>query len=401
MKMATKHEILQDHLKEWLACKGDKKIRGAFNTLMAKMVKMHKNSISRTMKWLQLKAKEIKKGKKGQKVTNGKKRGRSILYGADVQAALYDIWDTMMRPCGEIMHSAIKTYVKAFIQDKSWKHDDSATGKLCAMSMGTLKNRIKKLREKHETKKGRSATVSSPLKGMIPIRKSHTWQLLPPGYVQMDTVVHCGDMLTIDVIYSLGIVDFRTYWIEYNAQWNKGQEATAESFEVIEKRVPFPLKEAHPDTGNEFINYHFHALATKKGIELTRSEPYKKNDNMCIEERNGNIPRKYLGYVRLDDKNMVKPASEILRVACLIHNHFIPVRRMIDKVRIGARWKRTFEKVAKTPYERVIEHPDVSEEDKIKLRAAHEVLNPIALKRELDMHTETLSCMVRKRNQKI
>lgn len=391
MNMVTKHKVLQAHLKEWLAEKGDKKKRGELGRRLAAAVRLHPKSISRSMKRIQLKKSS----------DTGKKRGRSLYYDKEVDAALYDIWDAMERPCAEIMHPAVSNYINAFLEEKSWDHGDVATGKLRAMSMGTLKNRITSMREKYDRVRGKSATVSSPLKGMIPIRKSHTWHSLPPGYSQIDTVVHCGDLLTDDVVYSVGAVDFRTYWIEYTAQWNKGQEATWVSFEEIENRSPIHTKEAHPDTGNEFINYHFYEFATEKGIGLSRSEPYKKNDNMCIEERNGSIARKYLGYTRLDDPKMVPVAKEILRLACLLHNHFIPVRRMTDKVRINGEWKRAFEKTAKTPYDRFMEHSEIPKKDKDKLRAVHDSLNPLAVKRELDAARKKLSDMVQKRNCRV
>jgi hypothetical protein len=123
---------------------------------------------------------------------------------------------------------------------------------------------------------------------------------------------------------------------------------------------------------------------------MTRSEPLKKNDNMCIEERNDNVARRHLGYERLDDSSLVPYASEILRIACLLNNHFHPVRRMTSKVRVGAKWKRTFEKKAKTPYQRVLERDDVSDAIKEKLRAEHITLNPLALKRDLDRLKEVL-----------
>jgi transposase InsO family protein len=308
-----------------------------------------------------------------------------VYYGADVDAALFKIWDTMDHPCAENMHPAIREYITYFTAERDWPFDDVTTGKICAVSVGTLKRKIKRLRKKHDLPRGRSATVSSPLKGMIPIRKSHTWQHLPPGYVQTDTVVHCGDLLTGDVVYSLGCVDFATYWSEYTAQWNKGKEATCESLELVRTRFPFPIQELHPDSGDEFINYHVHAWSKKRGIEMTRSEPYKKNDNMCIEERNNSLARKHLGYARLDAIEFVPLAQEIPRVACLLHNHFRPVRRMISKVRIGAKWKRTFEKKAQTPYQRMLEHAAVSEENKDALRIVHETLNPLELKRQLDI----------------
>jgi len=171
---------------------------------------------------------------------------------------------------------------------------------------------------------------------------------------------------------------------------------TLESLKIIRKRLPFELRELHPDTGNEFINYHVHNWATKEKINITRSEPYKKNDNMCIEERNNSIARKHLGYVRMDDISLITTSREILRVACLLHNHFRPVRRVVSKIREGAKWKRKFEKVAKTPYERVLEHDKVSNKDKEELREAHTELNPLALKKELDILKTNLSREIEK-----
>ena len=379
MNMATKHTVLADHLKEWLSCRGDREKRGALTKELSKMLKVHKKSVGRTMKRLQL-----------QYPHTEEKRGRSTYYTKDVDASLCKVWDVMDHPCAENMHSAISEYVTYFVEENDWSFTDDVTGRLSAMSLATMKRRIASFRTKRGLGRGRSATVSSPLKGMIPIRKSHTWAELPPGYAQTDSVVHCGDLLTGDVLYSVGCVDFATYWSEYKAQWNKGKEATCDSLQMVRVRIPFALCELHPDTGNEFINYHVHAWATKEGIAMTRSEPYKKNDSMCIEERNNSIVRKHLGYARYDDASLVPLASDILRIACLLHNHFRPVRRMLSKVRIDSQWKRTFEKTSRTPYQRVLEHASITETEKSTLRVVHSKLNPLALKRELDMLKEKL-----------
>lgn len=374
MNMATKHGVLQAHLTEWLACKGKRKKRGMLIKQLSQSLHMHEKSISRSMKRLQMRSR-----------TTTKNRGRSEIYGADVDAALVQVWEAMGCPCAENMPStSIDEYVSYFIAANDWGCGDAVTNKLLRMSEGTKKLRIASFRKKKGMLRGRSTTVSSPLKGMIPIRKSHTWQYLPAGFVQTDSVAHCGDLLTGDVVYSIGCVDFATYWSEYTAQWNKGQEATRQSLQAIQERFPFGWKELHPDTGNEFINYHVHRWSKDAGIEMTRSEPYKKNDNMCIEERNNSIARKHLGYTRLDDRSFVLLASEILRIACLLHNHFRPVRRMVSKIRIGAKWKRTFEKQSRTPYQRVLESTDVPEEAKLQLRTCHAKLNPLELKQQLD-----------------
>lgn len=336
--------------------------------------------MGRSMRRLQMKSK-----------TKSECRGRPEEYGADVTAALVVVWEAMEYPCAENMtRESIDEYVAYFMKAHTWSFNDRATDALLAMSEATRKRRIAKLRKKRGMLKGRSATVSSPLKGMIPIRKSHTWVDLPPGYLQTDSVVHCGDRLTGDVLYSVGCVDFASYWSEYTAQWNKGDSATRASLMTLRKRFLFPWKELHPDTGNEFINYLVHRWATEEKIEMTRSEPYKKNDNMCIEERNNSIARRHLGYARLDDASLVPVASEILRIACLMNNHFRPVRRLVSKVRIGAKWKRTFEKKAKTPYQRILERTDISKTIKKNLRDHHITLNPLELKKQLDILKEEL-----------
>ena len=278
----------------------------------------------------------------------------------------------------------IKEYVEWFKKDSMWSYSDDTTEKLLKMSLGTLKKRIGRLKKKYKIGKGRSSTLSSPLKDMIPIRKSDSWQGLPPGYTQVNSVAHTGDRLTSDIVYSVGFVDFATYWSEYKTQWNKGQIATQKSLDVLRNRLPFPLIELHPCAGTEFINYHVKDWADRNGIAMTRSEPYKKNDNMCIEERNGFIVRKHLGYVRFDDEALVDITSEILRIACLLHNHFKAVRRLVKKEKIDGKWKKELESVAMTPYQRVIESKHIAKEYKDKLKKEHEKLNPLQLKRELD-----------------
>lgn len=385
MKMVTKHEVLQAHLKEWLACKDNKKKRGVLNKQLAKSVQMHIKSISRSMKKLQLTAKHTKK-----------RGGRPRTYTAEVDAAIYILWEEMERPCAEVMKPAIFEYVGFLIQHRKWVFSDLVEPLVCSMSESTLRRRVAGLREKHDTVRGKSSTRRSTMMALIPIRKSHTWQGLSPGHTQTDTVVHCGDMLSGDLIFSLGLVDYATYWAEYTVQWNKGQKATWESLETTSARFPFPILEMHPDSGTEFINAHVHTHATQKGIALTRSEPNRKNDNMCIEERNNNLARRHLGYVRLDNIKLVPLAAEVMRLACVMHNHFRPVRRMISKTRVGSKWVRKYEKTAKTAYTRVLESEHVTEEDKKKLRDLHSTLDPITLRIELNAAKDKLQREVMK-----
>lgn len=389
MNMATKHEILQEHLQAWLKTKGNKVERGRLAELLVKATKLHPKSIGRSMTTLQLRS----------TMRPAKRRGRPRYYDKAVDAAISEVWESMEYPCAEVMHPMISTYVDSYERSGQWRHSDEATGKLRAVSLGTLKDRIGTLREKAGITRGYSSTTPSAVQLLIPIRKSHTWHTLPPGYGQTDTVAHCGDLLSGDIIYSLGIVDYFTYWTEYATQWNKGQEATRDSLESLTSRFPFSLCELHPDTGSEYINNHVYRWTQTVGIAMTRSEPYKKNDNMCIEERNNTIPRRHLGYARLDDQSLVVLTSKILQVACQIHNHFRPVRRMIQKERKGAKWHRVYERVATTPYERALKASTVSKAKKAKLRQEHKALDPLRLQSELAKLKKELEIKLSKLNK--
>jgi hypothetical protein len=148
--------------------------------------------------------------------------------------------------------------------------------------------------------------------------------------------------------------------------------------------LPFAWLGAHPDSGGEFINWAAKEWCDAEKITLSRSEPGKKNDNMYVEERNGHVVRRYLGYIRLDDRDIVPLVNEFYDVLALYLNHFIPVRRTLAKKRMGAKYRRAFEKRAKTPYTRTLEHQNVPKSVKEALKREHASLNPLLLKRRLD-----------------
>ncbi|MFH1620996.1 MAG: hypothetical protein ABIB04_02835 [Patescibacteria group bacterium] len=370
--MATKKDIVRTHLDEWMRARKDWKRRAEITKHVAFVTGMHPKSVPRAFKREQMRDHGKISG-----------RGRPIVYGSDVTAALKDIWDAANSPCGEILHPIIREYVEILRRDGMWSHLPSVTDKLLAMKEHTVRRRVGSLRKKYSIRKGLGSTKPSALKSIIPIFKG-PWKDLPPGNGQLDTVAHCGDTLLGDFIYTLNCTDIATYWIIPRAQWNKGQHATVENMRYVKAHLPFPWLMGHPDTGSEFINWVAKEWFEKEGIKLTRSEPGKKNDNMCVEERNGHVVRKYLRYVRLDVQEIVPIMNEMYHELGLYLNHFMPVRRTIEKIRIGAKYRRTYEKVAQTPYRRAMAHAAISEETKRQLHAEHETLNPLRLKQNID-----------------
>jgi len=314
-------------------------------------------------------------------------RGRPRYYTPDCIAALKEVWEIGAEACGENLHSQVNEYIDIQIRERAWKHDDAATFKLRKMSMGSAKKYVGKFVRTRRSFGGKGTTQKSSVISMVPIRMDG-WDTAETGVTQVDTVAHCGAANVGDFVFTTNGTDVATLWGSRRAQWQKGQEATKASLEAMRASSPFPWTEVHPDSGSEFVNAHCCAYAAATNLRMTRSRPYHKNDNCFVEERNGHVVRAYVGYERLDVRKTVDALNDLYNVLTPYLNHFIASRRIVSKERIGARWKVTREKVAKTPYQRVLERDDVSEDVKNKLRAEHATLNPATMKKEIDRLTK-------------
>jgi len=372
MNMITKNNIYKEHLKKWLNARKDKKARGEIIKHICFVSGVHPKSVPRSFRRIQM-----------SEAGNTDRRGRQEYYTPDAIAALKYVWDTASEPCAENLQGILSDYVKIFIRDGAWKYSEEATKKLLLMSLGTMKKRVAKFTRKSFISRGKSATCPGSIHALIPIRRGD-WDTAALGTEQIDTVAHCGNSLLGDFIYTVNSTDVPTLWGSRRAQWNKGKIATVANMEYIENDLPFKTVEWHPDSGSEFINWHCHGWCEQRGAKLTRSRPNRKNDNCFVEERNGHIVRRWVGYARLDAREVVDALNAVYDVLTPYLNHFAASRRTVSKERIGARWKVTREKRSKTPYERVLERSDIDEGVKTKLRQEHKKLNPLEMKNEID-----------------
>lgn len=387
MTMETKNEIFERYKEEYFKVRiqknGGRRRCGEILDIVCDVSKMTRKAAIRKFRRLQNKDS-----------CEEEKRGRSVYYTADVTAALKDVWDASNGLCGELLHPIISEYMNIFKRDDTWNHSDEATGKLLAMSERTVKRRVHEFEKTKRKGQGFSSTTPSNVKTIIPVFMG-PWKDMDPGHEQIDTVVHCGTTLKGDMVYTLNSTDVATYWNLLGAQWNKGEEATILNRKQLRARLPFEHLHDHSDTGSEFINWTTVKWNDETNVKLTRSRPNKKNDNCFVEERNGHIVRKYVGYIRLDCIEAVEALNNLFKVLNLYTNHFIPSRRTIENMRVGAKYKRTFEK-AFSPYQRVQAHSKISEDVKEKLRMEHATLNPAVLLKEIGRLRKVLYDVQRK-----
>lgn len=123
-------------------------------------------------------------------------------------------------------------------------------------------------------------------------------------------------------------------------------------------------------------------------IEVTRSRAYKKNDQAFVEQKNGAVVRRLVGYGRFDGIETTRVLERLYAASRLHTNFFQPSFKVKDKRREGAKVIKRYN-VPATPYARALAHPKLSKAVKRRLRELYRTLDPVALLAEMrDAQTE-------------
>lgn len=204
-----------------------------------------------------------------------------------------------------------------------------------------------------------------------------------PGFVEVDLVAHCGESTHGEYLNSLTMTDISTTWTECFALRNRSQQTVSQAIKQARTRLPFALLGIDSDNGTEFINAHLFNYCKQEHITFTRSRPYKKNDQAHVEQKNWSIVRQVIGYDRYEGEVACEALAALYEVVRLYTNFFQPSMKLLSKERLGSKVKKTYEE-AKTPYQRVLASPQVSEEVKDALRKLYLTLNPVVLLRQIE-----------------
>lgn len=368
MTMATKQEIFQEKLEVYL--QASKEEKGRVLDAVCSVTGAHRKAAIRRFRTLQRKDE-----------SQPERRGRKKTYDHRITAPVKELWDLTGRICAERLHPMIPEYVRILSRDDMWQHDATTTALLLDASCATVKRRIGSF-VRIKKGGGRGTTKPSDLKEIIPIRRG-PWENPLPGNGEVDTVAHCGSTIAGDFAYTVQYTDVATIWTCLASQWQKGEEATCKSMERIEVRLPFTLRGIDPDSGSEFINWHLKGWCDRRGVVMTRTRPYMKNDHARIEQKNYQNVRHVVGYTRFDDHRHVRVLNELYDVLEDYLNFFVPSMKCVRKERVQSKTIRRYDR-AQTAYERVLAHPDISLEVKEKLREKYATLNPKILKQKCD-----------------
>jgi hypothetical protein len=137
------------------------------------------------------------------------------------------------------------------------------------------------------------------------------------------------------------------------------------------------------------VNDQLWRYCEQEHVTFTRCRAGRKNDNPFVEGKNWSVVRRLVGYGRFDTQPQVNQLNELYGVYRLYINHFLPVTKLQQKVRVGSRVKKIYD-APKTPYQRVLDSTEVSPSVKAKLRAEHVTLDVVKLKKQIDQMSDIL-----------
>ena len=272
-------------------------------------------------------------------------------------------------------------------------------GKSCVRISASSIDRLLTAERRKWMLRGRSGTKpGSLLKHQIPIRTFADWNEKQAGFVEIDLVGHDGGDSSSDYCQTLDVTDVASGWTETEAVINKAQVWVFDALKSIRAHQPFPLHGIDSDNGSEFINNHLLRYCLQEKITFTRGRSGKKNDGCFVEQKNYSVVRRAVGYARYDSATQLHLLNELYGHLRLYTNYFQPVMKLLSKERNGARVKKKYDK-PKTPYQRLMDMPDISPKIKQRLKSEYVTLNPAQLKREITRLQERLFKTVARRQR--
>ena len=320
-----------------------------------------------------------------------KKKGRASVYQTeDILAPLKRIWLAANLPCSKRLKAVLQLWLPGYAQQYGALTEEVART-ILAISSSSIDRLLKPVRVKY---KGRGRSTTKPgtlLRKQIPI-KTNQWDESRPGFLEADTVAHCGTSMAGMFAFTIDCVDIATGWTEQRAVWGKGETAVVEQIKDIEISLPFLLQGFDSDNGSEFLNHHLlrHFTERKQAVQFTRSRAYHKDDNAHIEQKNWTHVRQWLGYHRFGNPEIVPLLNKLYKSEWrLFHNFFCPSVKLIEKQRIASKTIKRYDK-PKTPYQRIMESPDITDEVKKKLTDLFETLNPFLLRKAMEKRLKVI-----------
>jgi hypothetical protein len=307
-------------------------------------------------------------------------RHRPRLYDEAVRQALIVLWEASDRVCGKRLKALLPVLLPALERHEHLRVDPAIRAKLTAISAATVDRLLREVRA--ASSRGRAGRAPTALRRSVPIRTFADWDDPPPGYMEMDLVAHSGETAAGSYVHTLSLTDLFSGWTECVPLLVRDSALVIEAAEALRGSLPFMLRGLDVDNGSEFLNDALVRYCATHDIEFTRSRPYHKNDQAWIEQKNGAVVRRLVGYRRFEGMAAVEAFSRLYAASRLFVNFFQPSFKLKEKRRLGSRVVKRYH-APETPCGRLLASSAISEQVKSQLRDIAGTLDPLQLLDEI------------------
>jgi hypothetical protein len=290
-------------------------------------------------------------------------------------------------PCAERLQPNLLWMARHLVEHRELVVSPHVLEKLDQISVSTVQRRLKNLIVERKLPR-RRAEEANRWRREVPARRI-AWNEQEPGHFEVDLVHHCGISSSGQYVHTLQMVDVATGWSERVAVFGRSYLAMQDGFERILARLPFRVKEIHPDNGSEFFNDHMMTFwyGLSHNLQFSRSRPWHKNDNRFVEQKNDTLVRAYLGYRRLDTVEHTNLLNHLYDLMWIYHNFFQPVMRLKEKSSTPSPSNyfhivRRFDQ-ARTPMDRLCQTKALDECAIIQLTHLRSQINPLRLREQI------------------
>jgi len=313
-------------------------------------------------------------------VRGRQRRQRSSIYDEAARAALIVLWEASDRVCGKRLKALVPILLPALERNGHLKLNQAIRTKVQSMSAATMDRLLRTPRSATRIRKTRR--VEPEPRRRIKMRTFADWNEPSPGCMEMDLVAHCGPVNRGSYIHSLVLTDIASGWTEAAPILVRESTMVVETLERLRAGLPFALRAVDVDNGTEFVNERLIEYCLGHGIELTRSRPYRKNDQAWIEQKNGAVVRKLMGYRRFEGLAAARAITRLYAASRLFVNFFQPSFKLAAKHREGAKVSKRYHP-PQTPCERLLQMDSIPMDAKQKLAEIPAGLDPLKLLEEM------------------
>lgn len=300
------------------------------------------------------------------------------IYDGAVREALVVIWEASDRVCGKRLRPLVPMLIEAMERHGHLQLAAEVRAGLLAMSAATIDRALREVKERSGGRNRRRAPPSAAVRRSVAVRTFEGWDDPSPGFVEADLVAHSGPSARGSFVQTLTVTDIATGWTECAPVLVREQTLLTAVLSEIRKLLPVPLLGFDTDNDSVFMNETVRDYCQAAGIAFTRCRPYRKNDQAWIEQKNGAVVRRAVGYRRFEGLEAAAALARLYGSLRLFVNYFQPSFKLAGKAREGARVRKRYHAPA-TPYQRLLADARTPDPVRRNVEAVYATLDPVRL----------------------